>query len=562
MDTETFTFASSTLTSDPCPLSDDTVILSLSGSTLYNNDDVSVSVSHDDASSDCDVRFTNHIPDEKANTNDEESVSADGTSNATHPQIPDQIPDQFPQQITEQMPDQFPQQITEQIPDQYPQQTSAQIPDQIPQQTSEQIPEQTSEQIPKQIPDPNEVPHLPDIHKVNSDAIVRVQHRETRQWGSEVKATILPVADLAKDLPTLTQAKLEPVPVSHHFYNQWARVPRPDDSDGDVTNTSRKPISMRMFTVTGSLKSYTLMNAIVRDKRSPIQNFADLFQTSYASQPSSFLASPQEGTSEGKPSKFPRSLSDTVLTRNGFTKTTELSSQCPESQIFPPIGDSRAQTAPNVSKGVGFSREFVSAPTEGIDCSSASQPSFGCERLLGVDVKRRPVNYMMPRRLHCSSSFCGNPSSSSPALRPLQALSINTASLLYTSAIDMRNQYYDQLIHRHPRGLFIKATQHPDTKEGTKSKTVRLCDGRENGEIRGREVTRVEFIDFSEVRSGIQSGKEGERRISMKKGGEAGVRSGRASRRAACDADPRHGRVNAGHFLAVGMTLPLHATTD
>ncbi|XP_076452642.1 uncharacterized protein LOC143288200 [Babylonia areolata] len=115
---------------------------------------------------------------------------------------------------------------------------------------------------------------------VDGDAIVRVQRREACQSGSEVKVTIVSVADLAKDLPTLAKAKVEAVAVSYHFYNQWARVPRPETTaEDDVTTRRPAAASTRMFTATGSLKSYTLMNAIVRDKRSPIQSWADLFHT-------------------------------------------------------------------------------------------------------------------------------------------------------------------------------------------------------------------------------------------------------------------------------------------
>ena len=353
---------------------------------------------------------------------------------------------------------------------------------------------------------------------------------------------------------------------------RWARAPREeDDSDPDaIFSSSRRPTSLRMLPAMVSLKSYTLLGAITRDRQHALQRYGHA------------LPAPNTSLTSLQPECAAKDVSSTSL---------RLARGTPEI-----VSLHTRSTRPGVTGGLGVSK------SEGLLCSvdnstSATFPLIGdltnirdiartddAERYLScdgddsclgvcLDGAERKSRRRIGERKTCDAERCGSRNcrgstsgarqSASPQ-RHQQALSMNTASFLFSTDIDRRDQCYRHYPRSRPRLTLRSRQLKNEVGEGSAVQAGRRgkADKSQHGGDATAEMTRVEFIDLTEVKKILlkerNPGRAGDRRGVVAGPGCASLRrTGRQTVARGWDGQAPCGRLShsARPFLAVGLPV-------
>lgn len=326
-------------------------------------------------------------------------------------------------------------------------------------------------------------------------------------------------------------------------------------------------ISLRMLPATGSLKSYSLLNAIARDNQIPIEDLGIMYLNSNKS------ILPAGGAQNGDKSSLTSvrrvqtlpdfsSSSRSLLTRSAGRGGNG---------VGPSVLDFRAETVLGASGCETLNSNFLSVPTGQetrrtslnvnrslSPASDSSGREAGRERR-GVTGNRSSLS----KRWQPSSRR--EPRSASSERQQQQSLSLNMASLLFSQEIDMRDKRYRQCQFVRTR-FSTSAKGAREVSDGHRSK-VKVTKGKDGGTgtdvDKPAEVTNVQCVDLAEVKqimleeSGLSSSKDEIRNTAS---GRSEVSS--ASSATSSSAAYRHygsskscGKMYPGPFLTVGVNV-------
>ncbi|XP_076472856.1 uncharacterized protein LOC143302189 [Babylonia areolata] len=384
---------------------------------------------------------------------------------------------------------------------------------------------------------PHPVSDTGDADSAEAEAVVRVRrpltcHRSSDLIGPcpcgacrerEEEDTLTPVDDLlsAEGMVDARETEIEAVPLDKQFYNQWARLPREEDPDNDFSLVTRRSASVRALSATGSLKSYTLMNAIARDKHSPIDNYASLvhyMRTGTAAGAGDGVAANNLLAKRGQ---SPTESAQRIRLQGG-SKSASTSGRNTGDNL-PPIlsSSSRAKTALGTSihaagATASHQRRHCAVQTsprpgeQGSDSPACFVTSSGCQEdgvccCSGEKKQEKKKKQQMAVSEHPSKKHRSLPSAGGTfryTHRPSKALSLNIASLLFSDEGDSRQGHH----HRYHQQV-IQQRHHvaSHTRHGNRAKSDGDISKRNNQQggdpkIRPPEMTSAQFIDLTEVK--------------------------------------------------------------
>ncbi|KAL8577134.1 hypothetical protein ACOMHN_052436 [Nucella lapillus] len=405
-------------------------------------------------------------------------------------------------------------------------------------------------------------------------------------WGEREEGRLTPVADLLMSDPLdVTEAEIEAVPLEQHFYNQWARLPREEDPDSDVTTGTRRSASLRMPSATGSIKSYTLMHAIARDKTSPIDNYAGLvhYMKTGAGGDGSFNSPARRGPSLADahrtcpggggsksaiiPGRAGDGLPPILRARTALGTTTRPEQTCPQRSCS-------VQTSPRSDRDRYSSFSSAAAAAYPVVDSACQEDDGEVSSCCSSDDKKL---LSMPRFLSKKDRSLTSVGGQSKHSRcPPKSLSLNIASLLFSEELDGKSGYRQQITQKRPQTT-TKQQRNRSKNEYDLSKIPSSNKNKNGGgdtKSKPPEMTCVEFIDLAEVKKLLL--KDGRSQESKETApGNATERAGLvhtpktdivftpSQQRVACSAAQRHyggktfGKLYDGRNASTSVGLPL-----